>query len=153
MVLLRWCNICLTSTFNKIKPIYKNENPLFTKWLICKWAWQRFFYVKCFADQLRVITSLIWPGSPNRNMLDYEVAALLQHVSRSTVIVHFKTNHLNRPGNAINRCLAGPGTVSQWWCTRAEAGERRLTSRRKGKPQRYKEGKGEWPRLQTNEET
>lgn len=55
-----------------------------------------------FSGQAEVFISLIRSGMPNHNMLDYKILVPLPHVSRSTVMINFQTNHLNQPGNVIN---------------------------------------------------
>lgn len=62
-----------------------------------------------FSGQVEVFISLIRSGMPNHNMLDYKILVLLPHVSRSVVMIHFQTNHLNLPGNVIKPPSLPPG--------------------------------------------
>lgn len=61
----------------------------------------------------------------------YKILVLLPHVSLSTVIINFKTNHLNQPGNVINPPSQDSGQTHRYDVRGQGRGEDKIERKRK----------------------
>lgn len=139
------------------KNMYKEEKAPCMRRPDCKWAWhKRLFFKHCiwkadWLEESESCSAVFWfaPAGQTTTCQIIKILVLLPHVSRSTVIIHFKTDHLNQPGNVIKpppTHLLGLRMVSQWWCKRTR-GEIRTGIT--GENHRDKDGEREWLRMET----
>lgn len=80
------------------------------RWLERKWAWHKLLIWKAVSKRARaaLLANLkflqLWFGLAGQTTTCQIMKSLvlLPHVSPSTVMINFKTNHLNQSGNVIN---------------------------------------------------